>query len=150
MSRKLTKYFGTYNLAKYEKATGKGVMDLLDIGNFEITKIANLIKLGNEKDMTEEQVYQILDTYLAASPDNSLITAYFDLLDELDGDIKILKSCGVKVEDLKAEFTSMANDMGSKLKENLNTAKIPDKPVETDESNENKVIDLPVTQVSQV
>ena len=46
--RVLTTKFSTYRLGKYEKATGKGVMDLLDIGNLEVSKIAEIIKLGNQ------------------------------------------------------------------------------------------------------
>ena len=45
--RVLTTKFSTYKLGKYEKATGKGVIDLLDIGNLEVSKIAEIIKLGN-------------------------------------------------------------------------------------------------------
>jgi aspartate/methionine/tyrosine aminotransferase len=82
--RKLTKYFGTYSIAKYEKATGKGVMDLLDIGNFEVNKLANIIMLGNKDFKSEEEAYDRLDEYLKSDEDNSLITAYFDLIDEVD------------------------------------------------------------------
>ena len=82
--RKLTKYFGTYSLAKYEKATGKGVMDLLDIGNFEVNKIANIIMIGNKDFKSEEEAYEALDNYLRSDEDHSLISAYFDLIDELE------------------------------------------------------------------
>lgn len=117
MSRKLTTRFFTSRIARYEKQTGKGVMDLLDIGNMEVNKIANIIRLGNtfpkfdnegnETDEYEES-YKKLDEYLAADPDNSIITAFFDLIDELDADLKILKSCGLSVEDIKKEFMEKA------------------------------------------
>lgn len=141
--RKLTKYFGTYSLAKYEKATGKGVMDLLDIGNFEVNKLANIIMLGNKDFKTEEEAYDRLDEYLKSDEDNSLITAYFDLIDELDKDIKLMKSCGIKIDELKAEFKNMANQMGDKFKENMTELK--DK-ADNDGSNDtdNKIVELPV------
>ena len=98
--RKLTKRFGSYALGKYEKATGNSVMDLLDVGNFEITRIANLIKLGNSDFKTEEEAYARLDEYLASDEDHSLISAYFDLIDEPDRDVKVLKSCGISIAEL--------------------------------------------------
>lgn len=141
--RKLTKFFGTYSIAKYEKATGKGVMDLLDIGNFEVNKLANLIMLGNKDFKSEEEAYDRLDEYLKSDEDNSLITAYFDLIDELDKDIKLMKSCGIKIDELKAEFKNMANQMGDKFKENITELK--DK-ADNDGSNDtnNKIVELPV------
>ena len=117
MSRKLTTRFFTSKIARYEKQTGKGVMDLLDIGNMEVNKIANFIRLGNTfpkfdsegKEIDEyEESYKKLDAYLAADPNNSIITAYFDLIDELDADLKILKSCGLSVEDIKKEIKKKA------------------------------------------
>ena len=118
---RLTKHFGTYKIAKYEKQTGKSVMDLLDVGNFEVNKIVNLITLGNDY-KTEEEAYSKLDEYLA-DENNSLISAYFDLLKEMDGDLKILKSCGIKVEDLRAEFENMSEKMGEDFKAKLHETK---------------------------
>ena len=115
--RQLTTRFFTSKIARYEKQTGKGVMDLLDIGNMEVNKIANIIRLGNTfpkvdsegKEIDEyEEAYKKLDEYLAADPNNSIITAFFDLIDELDTDLKILKSCGLSVEDIKKEFMEKA------------------------------------------
>lgn len=109
--RVLTKRFFTSKIARYEKQTGKGVMDLLDIGNMEVNKIANIIKLGNAFGPgvdEDEEAYKILDDYLAADPDNSIITAFFDLIDEMDKDLKILRSCGLSVEDIKKEFMEKA------------------------------------------
>lgn len=141
--RKLTKYFGTYSIAKYEKATGKGVMDLLDIGNFEVNKLANIIMLGNKDFKTEEEAYDRLDEYLKSDEDNSLITAYFDLIDELDKDIKLMKSCGIKIDELKAEFKNMANQMGDKFKENMTELK--DKTYNYGSNDtDNKIVELPV------
>ena len=117
MSRQLTTRFFTSKIARYEKQTGKGVMDLLDIGNMEVNKIANIIRLGNTFPKFDnegnaideyEEAYKKLDEYLAADPNNSIITAFLDLIDELDTDLKILKSCGLSVEDIKKEFMEKA------------------------------------------
>lgn len=117
--RQLTRYFGSYTLAKYEKDTGKSVMDLIDIGNFEINKIAQIIKLGNRDFKSDEDAYNRLDEYLRADESNSLISAYFDLIAELDTDIRILKACGVSIEDLKAEFNKKATKLGEKMADRL-------------------------------
>ena len=69
--------------------------------------IAEFDNEGNETDEYEES-YKKLDEYLADDPNNSIITAFFDLIDELDTDLKILKSCGLSVEDIKKEFMEKA------------------------------------------
>ena len=111
--RQLTTKFSTYKLGKYEKATGKGVMDLLDIGNLEVNKLAIIIKLGNtfpkvdDKGNTideDEEAYKILDNYLSSDEEHSIISAFFDLIDEMDKDLKIMKSCGLRVSDIKEQF----------------------------------------------
>lgn len=101
--RYLTTKFMSYDVGQYEKKTGKGIMDLLDIGNLEVNKIVTIIQLGNHK-MEPEAAYERLDQYLSADEEHSLITAFFDLLDELDKDLKIFKSCGVKVDEIKEQF----------------------------------------------
>lgn len=115
--RVLTTRFSTYKLGKYEKATGKGVMDLLDIGNLEVSKLAEIIRLGNTfpKGCDEyEESYKKLDDYLAMDENNSLISALFDLIDDLDKDLKIMKSCGLNVKDLKEQFKAeVANKVHS-------------------------------------
>lgn len=102
--RQLTTKFGTFKLGQYEKKTGKGVMDLLDIGNLEVSKIANIIYLGNPQMKDEEEAYQRLDEYLSSDDEHSIISAFFDLIDELDKDLKIMKSCGLNVQDIKDQF----------------------------------------------
>ena len=67
--RQLTTRFFTSKIARYEKQTGKGVMDLLDIGNMEVNKIANIIRLGNtfpKVDSEGKQLYSYIDVFQAA------------------------------------------------------------------------------------
>lgn len=141
--RVLTTRFSTYKLGKWEKATGKGVMDLLDIGNIEVSKLAEIIKLGNTftKGCNEdEEAYKKLDEYLAMDEDNSLISAFFDLIDELDRDLKILRSCGLKVSDIKEQFKkeveNKVNNTGL-----TDTQALADKAVDVTKDN---IIEMPV------
>ena len=125
--RTLTTRFFSSKLAKYEKATGKGVMDLLDIGNLEINKICVFIKLGNTYGPgvdEDEAAYTALDNYLAANESNSLITAYFELLDDLDHDIKIFKTCGLSIDDIKAEFTAKVAETTKPKLESVETTEV--------------------------
>lgn len=115
MARCLTSKFGTYRLAQYEKKTGKGVMDIIDIGNFEISKIAMLIKLGSpEIPMDDnERAYEKLDTYLSASENNSILTAYFDLIDDLNRDLKMF--AGVDMSKMKDRMVAEMSKMKDKI-----------------------------------
>ena len=135
--RVLTTKFSTYKLGKYEKATGKGVMDLLDIGNIEVSKLAEIIKLGNTfpKGCNEdEEAYKKLDDYLAMDENNSIISAFFDLIDDLDKDLKIMKSCGLKVEDIKSQFTNEIENRMTKKEEVEPLEKIETNEAETSEN----------------
>lgn len=113
--RKLTKRFTQYNIAKYEKASGKSIMDVVNIGNFEVNRILSIIKLGNPDFKTDEDAAKALDDYLAADEDHSLITAFFDLLAELDSDIKVFKFSGVDVKQLYNDFIEQTRKKTEKL-----------------------------------
>lgn len=104
MQRKLTKRFTTYSVNQFEKARKCAIVDALDVGNLEVNKITALIQVGNGKDFTEEQACEKLDEYLDADDDRSIISAYIDLLEELDRDLRVLKACGIKIDDLRKQF----------------------------------------------
>lgn len=112
--RVLTKRFDTYRIGKYEKENKLSIMQLLDIGNIEINKIALLIYLGNSDMNNIEQAYKRLDDYLASDENNSILTAYFDLLTEFDKDFKIFKGTGHDVEEIKGKFKEQ-------VEKNINT-----------------------------
>ena len=138
--RVLTTKFSTYKLGKYEKATGKGVMDLLDIGNLEVSKIAEIIKLGNQFSKgcdEDEEAYKKLDDYLAMDEDNSIISAFFDLIDDLDKDLKIMRSCGLKVSDIKEQFKTEVN-------KKVNNTGLTDPKALADKVQENNVVDMSI------
>lgn len=121
MTRKLTKKFKSYRLDAYAKETGRDLMDLMDIGNFELGKIADFVGLGNEETLTREQVFDIIDDYLSSSDEHSIISLYFDLLKEYDYDIKLLKHSGVDIDELKNELMNTVKVRGNKLKDKLST-----------------------------
>lgn len=109
MARKLTTRFMSYTIGQYEKANKCSILDALEIGNFEVNKLVQLIRLGNHG-MTEEDAYAKLDEYLYSDEENSLITAYLDLIEEMDKDIKVLKTCGISVADLKNNLLSKISE----------------------------------------
>lgn len=119
--RKLTKRFTQNNIAKFERSTGKSIMDVVNIGNFEVNRILSLIRLGNPDFKTDEDAAKALDDYLAGDEDHSLITAFFDLLAELDADIKVFKSSGVDVRKLYNDFIEQTRN---KAKNDITVEKV--------------------------
>jgi len=108
MARKLTRRYFTYEVQKWEVANeGKSVVDLMDVGRLSVDKMLKLIVLGNstsKNKMPMEEAGELLDTFLKESEDNSLIEAYFTLLEELDMDLKLLKASGISIKELRESF----------------------------------------------
>ena len=151
MNRLLTSRFGSYRIGQYEKKTGKSILDLVTMGNFEVNRLALLVKLGSpEISMDDdEKAYEKIDNYLQASEDNSLITAFIDVINELNMDMKILGK--VKFDSFKDKLNSKVNELSEKLDniedEDLNInleAKHENEVKVNDENHENedKVIDI--------
>ena len=109
MERKLTKYFSSYKIAKYQKENKVSLSDLLDFGDIDLNKLITLIQLGNPDrisqghkfPMTEEEAAEILDRYIEAEEDNGIISAYLTLIKEFDMDKRLFRSFGVSVDDLE-------------------------------------------------
>ena len=151
MNRVLTSRFGSYRIGQYEKKTGKSILDLISMGNFEVNKLALLVKLGSpEISMDDdEKAYEKIDNYLQASENNSLITAFIDVINELNMDMKILGN--VKLDSFKEKLNNKVNELSEKLEniedEDLNIkfeAKHDNEAKVSDEKHENKdkVIDI--------
>lgn len=105
MGRKLTKYFGSYTLDQHKSKTGRGILEVIDVGDLNINYIIDLVMLGNVG-ISREEAGEKLDAYVAAHEDNSYVSAYFELLKEYDMDTKLLKSAGIKVQDLIDDYNN--------------------------------------------
>lgn len=117
--RILTTKFKTNNIRldrnKYVNRNERGLYSVIDIGEFDLEKIFGLIKLGNKLDLTDAEIGEILDTYIASDGGHSIIDAYFQLLRELDNDIHIFKDTGITVDDLVEQMKSNTNNTESKI-----------------------------------
>lgn len=120
--RQLTTRFLSYTIDQYEKKNNCVLMDALDIGNLAVSKILDLIQLGNGPDCPREKAATRLDEYLYSDEEHSTISAYLDVLDEMDKDLKILKSCGIKIADLKASFESEVKTKTATIVANIKEA----------------------------
>lgn len=151
MNRVLTSRFGSYRIGQYEKKTGKSILDLVTMSNFEVNRLALLVKLGSpEISMDDdEKAYEKIDNYLQASENNSLITAFIDVINELNMDMKILGN--VKLDSFKEKLNNKVNELSEKLEniedEDLNInfeAKHENEANVNDEKHDNeaKVIDI--------
>lgn len=139
--RQLTSKFGTYRLAKHEKATGEGVMDLINFGNFEITKLATLVKLGSPDIQMEEEekVYDKIDRYLASDESHSVISAFITAVEEMNNDLKILPKDAL--EHMKKSIDEAMSNSVELIKNNSLLDVEGSKEEETKDTN--KIIELP-------
>lgn len=122
--RFLTKKFGSFTIAKFEKAYKKTFLEMLDIDNLSIDKMLTLIKIGNNS-CTDEEAGTILDDYLSGS-DASLIDAYIQLLDEINRDTKILKGTGVSIEQLRNDLYKQMDESVSVKNDIVKPESVPD------------------------
>ena len=117
--RKLTKYFHSYVIQQYQKHNKVSLMKMIDFDDMNIDTLFTMIKLGNAKKaqnkwiyIDDEQAGDMLDNYIAENDENSYITAYIELLDELDTDMHLFKSFGINVnkikQDMKAKVAEIA------------------------------------------
>ena len=109
--RKLTKFFHSYVIQQYQKHNKVSLMKMIDFDAMDIDTLFTMIKLGNAKKVQDKWVYiddeqaaEILDNYIASDDNNNYITAYIDLLNELDMDINLFKGFGVNVKKIKQDL----------------------------------------------
>lgn len=111
--RLLTKKFTSYNIAK----TGKDVMDLLDMGNLNMEKMLDMVVLGNKikgKEFTLEDAGEKVDNFLSED-DNGVLDVYFQLLDEFDSDMKVMKMTGMSIKQLKEDMLGKVKEVQSNI-----------------------------------
>lgn len=92
---------------------------ILDTDPFDISKLTELIDLGNNACGTEKAA-DLLETYLMASDDNTLMSAYFEIIEQYNKMFGFLKTLGYSMNEFKAEIESKTNSARKQMKENDN------------------------------
>lgn len=132
--RKLTKFFGSYKIAKYQKENKCSLMELIEFDNMDVNALLKLIKLGHpdtvdsnghKNSMTDEDAADILDRYLS-DEQNNYITAYLDILNELDSDIHLFRGFGIKMSDLKDKLQSQIDAAKADITDSVDTSEKSD------------------------
>lgn len=106
---RLTRRFTQFNIVKFEKATGKSLLDLLPRDGFHLYDLVWLLRIGNPDLKTEEDACNFIDKYIESNEAVNLLLVFFQVLAELDADTKILKQAGVDVKELYNKFMNEAN-----------------------------------------
>ena len=112
--RYFTKRFTSYALALYEKKTGKEPMDIIDVGNLSVEKMATAIRVGNgtkngDFAMSEEDACALIDNYLS-DENNSIIDVYLQIMEEYDKDLKLFKGTGVTIDSIRHDLYKQVNN----------------------------------------
>lgn len=76
---------------------------VMETNPFDLEKIAELVALGNGNCSIEEAV-DIIENYLDEKEDNSMISAFFDVLEAYDKKLKLFKAFGMTVDDFKKQI----------------------------------------------
>lgn len=105
----LTRRFTSYNIAKYEKSNETTITEMIGMKSFTVGQIMKLIQLGNNN-IKEEEAGDLLDNYLKDDDEHNLLSAYIDVLNDLDIDIKILKMAGISAQKLKEDLQRNLED----------------------------------------
>lgn len=132
----LSKKFMPYVLAKKEKEMGMSFLQFLDVGQLELNKILFLIQIGNsispnpQKFMTEEEAGTVLQQYLdqrdsEGNQTKSVITAFIDLIGDMDLDLGFLREVGMSTEQM---YQNIRRSTSDKLSESIDTATLGDEP----------------------
>lgn len=130
--RLLTTRFLTYTIDQYEKKNNCVLLDALDIGNLSVSKILDLMILGNGPNFSREDASKKFDEYLYADESRSDITAFLDLLSELDTDRHTLKSVGISVDDIKAQFEEEVKSKTANIIEKISSDQEVEQEIEGD------------------
>jgi len=135
--RVFTKKFGAYALQVFEKKTGKTPLDIFDMGNFSMTDMIQVIRVGNgvkggDFVLSEEDAGEKIDNFLE-DENNTLIDVYLQLIDEYDRDVKLMRKCGMSVDDIREELNKNIKESTEKIKEIMDN-----------KNTDNKVTEFPV------
>ena len=118
---RLTTRFFSYPVSQYEAKTGKGVLDLIQMDGIKLNSMLTLIKLGNKHLKSDEEAGEVLDNYLIADDNNSILTAFIDLIDDLDRDLKFLRGTGMSGAKIKEQFMTKIAKLNNDIDSNIDT-----------------------------
>ena len=112
--RDLTKKFTAFTIAQCEKQYKKDFLDFIDIGNLSFSKMITLVQMGNgyfngKFSMSEEEAAGIIDKYLAANEDHTIVDVFIQLLKEIDMDTKLFKGSGTNIDDIRDNMKKKSN-----------------------------------------
>lgn len=135
--RVFTKKFGAYALQIFEKKTGKTPLDIFDMGNFSMTDMIQVIRVGNgvkggDFVLSEEDAAEKIDNFLE-DENNTLIDVYLQLIEEYDRDVKLMRKTGMSVDDIRKELNKNIKESTEKLKE-VTDNKVAEFPVKVEDT----------------
>lgn len=124
-------YYGAYTISQCEKKFGKSIIELIDIGNMEVSKMIPLIQAGfgwanGGFKMNEEDAAVELDQLIS---EHGMVGAYLCILERIDRNMHIFKGTGITVDDLREQ---LFKDVENKVSDNK------PKIVEFKQTEENK------------
>ena len=102
--RILTTFFGTKRLGDYQRKHKVKLDELISFEDMDVNTLIGMTWIGNPQINTYDEAAEIIDRYIAADDSHSHITAYIDLIDEMDKDIHLFKGFGANVKQIKAEM----------------------------------------------
>lgn len=82
---------------------------VMDTDPFNVDKLVDMIQLGNSNCQIEKAA-DILENYLMASDDNTLLDAYFEIINSYDKMFGFLKLFGYTVDEFKQEIMNKVNE----------------------------------------
>lgn len=101
------------------KQSGDNIADLIfNTDPMNINKIVDLISLGNSS-CEVDKAADILENYLEASPDNTLITAYLEIISKYEELFGIFKTAHLTIDDVKAQIEESGKAIKEQFDESL-------------------------------
>lgn len=91
---------------------------VLDTNPFDVEKLTELINLGNAS-CGNEKASDILKNYLMVSEDNTLFSAYFEIIEQYNKLFGFLKDFGYTIDDFKAEMETKAKEAKAQNKDKV-------------------------------
>jgi len=95
MVRRLTTFFGSKRLAEFNEKHKCDILSIMRISPFDLKGLAEYIQLGNPSIKDIDGAYAKLDDYLSVSEDRSPLTAWLDLIGDIELEFHVLRNLGL-------------------------------------------------------